>query len=120
LNALNSDWSNFSFRQNWIEGLNICFEGTPKLTNGFGHGILLNTENYDRKLIKSELSGKIRFSKKTNNWMTHTYGSYSQLASKVNSSTDLTALAEEISDYILRIIEKEKDSCEIINNHLVP
>jgi hypothetical protein len=119
LNGLNSDWSNFSFRQNWIEGLNICFEGTPKLSNGFGHGILLNTENYDRKLIKSELSGKIRFSKKTNNWMTHTYGSYSQLASKVNSSTDLTALAEEISDYILRIIEKEKDSCQIINNHLI-
>ncbi|WP_262892914.1 PDDEXK-like family protein [Aquiflexum lacus] len=119
LNVLNFNWNQISFRQNWVEGLSVSFEGTPKFINGFGHGILLSTEKFDKNLIKSELSEKIKFNKRTNSWMTYNAGLYSQLSSKVNSSTNLDTLAEEISDYMLRVIEGEKNACEIINNHLI-
>lgn len=119
LNGLNGMWNQISFRQNWVEGLNICLEGTSRFVNGFGHGILLTPEKFDKQKLKTELSDKISFSKRTNNWMTYKPGSYSQLAKKVNSSKNLEVLAGEISNYILQVIESEREACEIINDYLI-
>lgn len=119
LDVLTQNWNQISFRQNWVDGLSISFEGTPKFINGFGHGILLSNENYNPNDIKSQLADQIKFSNRTNNWMVYNSCSYSQLSGHITDSNKLEILAEEISNYMLHVIEKEKANCDIINLHLL-
>ncbi|ERM83031.1 hypothetical protein P872_06040 [Rhodonellum psychrophilum GCM71 = DSM 17998] len=118
LEILENEWHQFSFRQDWIEGLSVSFEGTSRFVDGIGHGILFSSDKHDKNQIKRDLAKKFKMSKRTNSWMTYSSGRYTKLATHLNGSIELDQLAEEISDYMIQVLEREKLSCQIINQHL--
>ena len=116
--ALDKVYNSFSIRnKNWVDGLNIIFEGKDTLLEGFTHGLFF--EKCPEIDFKNKMNGKISLKNvykvgQDNLWINPVSGRYGNLIMALEKNDDINVLAEDVKDYILTVVQQlEPDAKKI-------